>query len=83
MKLRAGRRHESLGKLELEIRQIVKEMKKVISDKLFQKAVFLREREIELKEEIDSAQGAYLDPGRRSPGSSGDAYAERGRLLQL
>ena len=34
-------------------RSIVKEMKKAISDKDFEKAVFLREREIELKEEIE------------------------------
>src|SRR6185295_7883702 len=38
---------------ESEIRSIVKEMKKAISDKDFEKAVFLREREIELKEEIE------------------------------
>src|SRR6202171_2877583 len=44
---------QNLRKLELEIRQIVKEMKKAISDKDFEKAVFLREREIELKEEIE------------------------------
>ncbi|HEX3109812.1 MAG TPA: UvrB/UvrC motif-containing protein, partial [Thermoanaerobaculia bacterium] len=40
-------------RLEAEIRTIVKEMKKAISDKDFEKAVFLREREIELKEEIE------------------------------
>src|ERR687884_29707 len=34
-------------------RYIVKEMKKAISDKDFEKAVFLREREIELKDEIE------------------------------
>ncbi len=44
---------QNLRKLELETRQIVKEMKKAISDKDFEKAVFLREREIELKEEIE------------------------------
>ncbi|MEX0878582.1 MAG: ATP-dependent Clp protease ATP-binding subunit [Thermoanaerobaculia bacterium] len=47
---------QNLRKLELEIRQIVKEMKKAISDKDFEKAVFLREREIELKEEIERAK---------------------------
>src|SRR5207247_8288726 len=40
-------------RLESEIRSIVKEMKKAISDKDFEKAVFLREREIELKEEVE------------------------------
>src|SRR5512146_619236 len=44
---------QNLRKLEIETRQIVKEMKKAISDKDFEKAVFLREREIELKEEIE------------------------------
>ena len=37
---------------------IVKEMKKAISDKDFEKAVFLREREIELKEEIEDLRAA-------------------------
>src|SRR6478736_1636566 len=44
---------QNLRRLEAEIRSIVKEMKKAISDKDFEKAVFLREREIELKEEIE------------------------------
>jgi ATP-dependent Clp protease ATP-binding subunit ClpC len=44
---------QNLRKLETEVKQIVKEMKKAISDKDFEKAVFLREREIELKEEIE------------------------------
>src|SRR5205809_543280 len=44
---------QNLRRLESEIRSIVKEMKKAISDKDFEKAVFLREREIELKEEVE------------------------------
>src|SRR5207237_470440 len=44
---------QNLRRLEAEVRSIVKEMKKAISDKDFEKAVFLREREIELKEEIE------------------------------
>src|ERR1700751_2648645 len=44
---------QNLRKLEVETRQIVKEMKKAISDKDFEKAVLLREREIELKEESE------------------------------
>jgi ATP-dependent Clp protease ATP-binding subunit ClpC len=44
---------QNLRKLEGEVKQIVKEMKKAISDKDFEKAVFLREREIELKDEIE------------------------------
>ncbi len=49
---------QNLRKLETEIKQIVKEMKKAISDKDFEKAVFLREREIELKEEIERVKAA-------------------------
>jgi ATP-dependent Clp protease ATP-binding subunit ClpC len=56
VKLRRVADTQSLRKLEVEIRQIVKEMKKAISDKDFEKAVFLREREIELKEEIERAK---------------------------
>src|SRR5205807_5641253 len=37
------------SRLESEIRSIVKEMKKAITDKDFEKAVFLREREIDRK----------------------------------
>ena len=53
MKLRRVADTQNLRRLEAEIRSIVKEMKKAISDKDFEKAVFLREREIELKEEIE------------------------------
>src|SRR5229473_2613563 len=53
VKLRRVADTQNLRKLEIETRQIVKEMKKAISDKDFEKAVFLREREIELKEEIE------------------------------
>src|SRR5260221_8127884 len=53
VKLKRGADTQNLRKLETEIKQIVKEMKKAISDKDFEKAVFLREREIELKEEIE------------------------------
>src|SRR5437868_898448 len=52
---------QNLRKLEIETRQIVKEMKKAISDKDFEKAVFLREREIELKEEIERTKAATAE----------------------
>lgn len=52
---------QNLRKLESEVKQIVKEMKKAISDKDFEKAVFLREREIELKEEIERARAAAAE----------------------
>ncbi|MGA7614572.1 MAG: ATP-dependent Clp protease ATP-binding subunit [Thermoanaerobaculia bacterium] len=53
VKLRRVADTQNLRRLESETRSIVKEMKKAISDKDFEKAVFLREREIELKEEIE------------------------------
>jgi ATP-dependent Clp protease ATP-binding subunit ClpC len=53
VKLKRVHDTQNLRRLESEIKQIVKEMKKAISDKDFEKAVFLREREIELKEEIE------------------------------
>jgi ATP-dependent Clp protease ATP-binding subunit ClpC len=53
VKLRRVADTQNLRRLEAETRTIVKEMKKAISDKDFEKAVFLREREIELKEEIE------------------------------
>ena len=53
VKLRRVADTQNLRRLEAEIRSIVKEMKKAISDKDFEKAVFLREREIELKDEIE------------------------------
>ncbi|HEX9163741.1 MAG TPA: ATP-dependent Clp protease ATP-binding subunit, partial [Thermoanaerobaculia bacterium] len=53
VKLRRVADTQNLRRLESEIRSIVKEMKKAISDKDFEKAVFLREREIELKDEIE------------------------------
>src|SRR5229473_49409 len=53
VKLRRVADTQNLRRIESEIRSIVKEMKKAISDKDFEKAVFLREREIELKEEVE------------------------------
>ena len=53
VKLRRVADTQNLRRLEGEIRSIVKEMKKAISDKDFEKAVFLREREIELKDEVE------------------------------
>jgi ATP-dependent Clp protease ATP-binding subunit ClpC len=53
VKLRRVADTQNLRRLESETRSVVKEMKKAISDKDFEKAVFLREREIELKDEIE------------------------------
>jgi ATP-dependent Clp protease ATP-binding subunit ClpC len=53
VKLRRVRDTQNLRKLETEIRQVVKEMKAAISDKDFERAVYLREREIELREDLE------------------------------
>ncbi|MFN7940429.1 MAG: ATP-dependent Clp protease ATP-binding subunit [Thermoanaerobaculia bacterium] len=53
VKLRKVRDTQNLRKLEQEIRQVVKDMKSAISDKDFERAVYLREREIELREDLE------------------------------
>ena len=53
VKLRKVRDTQNLRKLEQEIRQVVQEMKRAISDKSFEQAVYLREREIELREDLE------------------------------
>ena len=61
VKLRMTADTQNLRRLENETRQIVKEMKKAISEKDFEHAVSLREREVEIKEEIERTRGAQLD----------------------
>jgi ATP-dependent Clp protease ATP-binding subunit ClpC len=63
VKLRKTADTQNLRRLESEIKQIVKEMKKAISEKDFERAVFLREREIEIKEEIEHTKTSALDDG--------------------
>ena len=58
VKLRKVRDTQSLRKLEQEIRQVVQDMKKAISDKSFESAVYLREREIELREDLERVTAA-------------------------
>jgi len=53
VKLRKVRDTQNLRRIESEIRQVVQEMKKAISDKQFETAVYLREREIELREDLE------------------------------
>src|SRR5436305_1158101 len=53
VKLRRVRDTQNLRRLEQEIRQVVKEMKVAITDKDFERAVYLREREIELREDLE------------------------------
>ena len=57
VKLRRVRDTQNLRRLEKEIRDVVKDMKAAISDKDFEKAVFLREREIELREDLERMRG--------------------------
>jgi len=53
VKLRRVRDTQNLRRLEREIQQVVKEMKRAISSKDFEKAVYQREREIELREDVE------------------------------
>jgi ATP-dependent Clp protease ATP-binding subunit ClpC len=53
VKLRRVRDTQNLRRLEQDLRQVVKEMKASISDKDFERAVYLREREIELREDLE------------------------------
>ncbi len=53
VKLRRVADTQILRRLESEVRAVVKEMKKAISDKDFERAVMLRDREIELKEDVE------------------------------
>jgi ATP-dependent Clp protease ATP-binding subunit ClpC len=53
VKLRRVADTQILRRLESEVRGVVKDMKKAISDKDFERAVMLRDREIELKEEVE------------------------------
>ncbi len=53
VKLRRVRDTQHLRKVEDEIRDVVRQMKQAISDKDFETAVYLREREIELREDLE------------------------------
>ncbi len=56
VKLRRVRGSTELLKLEKQMRDVVREMKDAVSAKDFEQAVQLREREIELREEMDLVQ---------------------------
>ncbi len=66
VKLRRVADTQNLRRLETETRSIVKEMKKAISDKDFEKAVFLREREIELKDETERLKQERQESGEET-----------------
>jgi len=57
VKLRRVRDTQNVRRVEEEIREVIKEMKSAISDKDFERAVYLREREIELREDLERVRG--------------------------
>ena len=57
VKLRRVRDTQNLRRLEKEIADVVREMKAAISDKEFERAVYLREKEIELREDLEGLKG--------------------------
>ncbi len=56
VKLRRVKDTQNLRRLESEIGGVVKKMKAAISDKDFERAVYLREREIELREDLEGVR---------------------------
>jgi ATP-dependent Clp protease ATP-binding subunit ClpC len=63
VKLRRVRDTQQLHRVELEVRQVVREMKAAISEKDFERAVRLREREIELRDEVARMGSAIEEEG--------------------
>ena len=63
VKLRRVRDTQNVRRLEKEIREVVAEMKAAISDKDFERAVYLREREIDLREDLERMSGAGDEDG--------------------
>ena len=61
VKLRRVRDTQNVRRVEEEIQQVTKQMKAAISDKDFERAVYLREREIELREDLERVRGAGDD----------------------
>ncbi|MEM1249712.1 MAG: ATP-dependent Clp protease ATP-binding subunit [Acidobacteriota bacterium] len=57
VKLRRVRDTQNVRRLEQEVRDVVKDMKSAISEKEFERAVYLREREIELREDLEGISG--------------------------
>jgi ATP-dependent Clp protease ATP-binding subunit ClpC len=63
VKLRRVRDTQNVRRLESEIQDVVTEMKTAISDKEFERAVYLREREIELREDLENVSGQTEESG--------------------
>ena len=64
VKLRRVRDTQDIRRLEREIQEVVQDMKRGISEKDFERAVYLREREIELREDLERLTQASEDSGR-------------------
>jgi ATP-dependent Clp protease ATP-binding subunit ClpC len=65
VKLRRVRDTQHIRKLEQEIRDVVKQMKQSISDRDFESAVYLREREVELRDDLSRVTRAPGEEGER------------------
>ncbi|MEM8931367.1 MAG: ATP-dependent Clp protease ATP-binding subunit [Acidobacteriota bacterium] len=63
VKLRRVRDAQNLRRMEDEVRQVEMEMKAAISEKDFERAVYLREKEIERREELAQLTGTLEDQG--------------------
>ncbi|MDY7094649.1 MAG: ATP-dependent Clp protease ATP-binding subunit [Acidobacteriota bacterium] len=63
VKLRRVKDTQNLRRLEKEIHDVVREMKGAISEKKFERAVYLREREIELREDLERMSRITEDEG--------------------
>ncbi len=63
VKLRRVRDTQNVRRLESEIQEVVTEMKTAISDKEFERAVYLREREIELREDLENVSDQAEEAG--------------------
>ncbi|MCH9647860.1 MAG: ATP-dependent Clp protease ATP-binding subunit [Deltaproteobacteria bacterium] len=63
VKLRRVKDTQNVRRLEKEIRGVVREMKTAISEKSFERAVYLREREIELREDLEKMSLAAENEG--------------------
>ena len=63
VKLQRVQNTQELRRLEREVAEVVKAMKTAISDKQFERAVYLREREIELREDFERMRAVAEEEG--------------------
>ncbi len=64
VKLRRVRDTQQIRRLEREIQEVVQDMKSAISAKEFERAVYLREREVELREDLEQLTRSTEEGGR-------------------